>query len=55
MNLSGIFCIGKLFEKFPKRNYNRSIEVPEFVTPDAVNEFVERIQHKMKEWVEIRI
>ena len=49
------FLVAKLFEKFPKRDYNRSIEVPEFVTPDVVNEFVERIQDKMKESVEIRI
>ena len=45
------FLVAKLFEKFPKRNYNRSIEVPEFVMPDVVNEFVERIQDKMKEWL----
>lgn len=45
------FLVAKLLEKFPKRDYNRSIEVPEFVTPDVVNEFVERIQDKMKEWL----
>jgi len=42
------FLIAKLFEKFPKRNYNRSIEVPEFVTLDVVNESVERLQDKMR-------
>jgi hypothetical protein len=45
------FLVAKLFEKFPKRDYNRSIQVPEFVTADGVNEFVERIQDKMKEWL----
>ena len=41
--------MAKLLEKFPTRNYNRSIEVPAFVMPDVVSEFVEGIQDKMKE------
>ena len=37
------FLVTKLSEKFPKRDFYRCIDVPEFVIPLVVNEFVERI------------
>ncbi|MDQ5869603.1 MAG: DUF2399 domain-containing protein, partial [Thermoproteota archaeon] len=42
------FLVDKLDEKFPTRNYNRSVQVPESVTPDVVDEFIQRLQNKIK-------
>jgi hypothetical protein len=42
------FLVDKLDEKFPTRNYNRSVQVPESVTPDVVDEFIQHLQNKIK-------
>ena len=40
------YVIHNLTKQFPKRNYNRSIQVPKFVVPDAIIEFLDKIKSK---------
>ena len=41
------YIVHKLVKQFPKRNYNRSINVPEFVMPDIIKEFLDKIKNKI--------
>jgi hypothetical protein len=38
------FVEHKLSERFPTRNYNRAIDIPEFVYPDIVEVMLEQLQ-----------
>jgi hypothetical protein len=38
----------KILEKFPTRDYNRAIEVPEIVHPDAFDKMTEKIDDKIR-------
>jgi 5S rRNA maturation endonuclease (ribonuclease M5) len=40
------YLIQSLVNRFPKRNYNRSIDVPKFVMPDVISEFLDKIKNK---------
>jgi Protein of unknown function C-terminus (DUF2399) len=40
------FILDKLEEKFPTRNYNRAIDIPEYVIPDCVVELNEIVREK---------
>lgn len=40
------YVIQNLTKQFPKRNYNRSIQVPKFVVPDVISEFLDKIKNK---------
>ena len=41
------YIVHKLVKQFPKRNYNRSINVPKFVMPDIIKEFLDKIKNKI--------
>ncbi len=41
------FILNELDEKFPRRNYNRSIDVSEYVPPKIVDDFIANIQNKI--------
>ncbi len=38
------FCLGKLKELFPNRNYNRAIEVPQDLIPEEVEDFINDVK-----------
>ena len=40
------FILDKLEEKFPTRNYNRTIDIPEYVNPDCVVELNDIVREK---------
>ena len=40
------FIAHRLGEKFAKRNYNRAIDIAEFVYPDIVNDMLEKLEKK---------
>ena len=41
------YIVHKLVKQFPQRNYNRSINVPEFVMPDTIKVFLDKIKNKI--------
>jgi hypothetical protein len=41
------YLIQSLVNRFPKRNYNRSIDVPKYVMPDIIGEFLNKIKNKI--------
>ena len=43
------FIIKELSSKFSNRNYNRSIDIPEYVSPKIVGDFFTNIQNKISE------
>ena len=40
------FILDKLEEKFPTRNYNRAVDIPEYVIPDCVVELNDIVREK---------
>ncbi len=40
------FVLSKLEEKFPTRNYNRAIDIPEYVTPDCLRALNDKVREK---------
>jgi 5S rRNA maturation endonuclease (ribonuclease M5) len=43
------YIVDNLVKQFPQRNYNRSINVPQFVMPDVINEFLNKIKKDSKQ------
>jgi hypothetical protein len=43
------FIIYKLNKKFQRRNYNRSVEVPEYVILSELEDLIEKVNHKVSE------
>ena len=41
------YVVHKLVKQFPQRNYNRSINVPGFVMPDVINQFLNKLKNKI--------
>jgi hypothetical protein len=42
------FVEQRLGERFPTRNYNRALEVPEFVYPDILRDILEKLEKRLK-------
>jgi hypothetical protein len=42
------FVEHRLGERFPTRNYNRALEIPEFVYPDILRDIVEKLEKRLK-------
>ena len=42
------FVEHRLDERFPTRNYNRALEIPEFVYPDILRDILEKLEKRLK-------
>ncbi len=42
------FVEHRLGERFPTRNYNRALEIPEFVYPDILRDILEKLEKRLK-------